>query len=67
MIRFADESQPAPQPVSADRLRHTIEQALPLARQRANLALQVRAALESGDTAEALRLTREYVGLPPTE
>jgi hypothetical protein len=67
MIRFNTHIPPPPERLDADQLRRTIEKALPHARQRAIIAGRIRAALEADDTAAALRLAREYVGLPPAE
>jgi hypothetical protein len=67
MIRLADPSTPPGQPVPADALRRMVEQALPAARARAILAESIRDALDADDTATALRLMREYVGLPPAK
>lgn len=48
-----------------DRLRRLVEEALPVARERAQLALDIRDALMRGDEISAITLMRRYVGLPP--
>lgn len=50
---------------SPDGLRRLVEEIVPAARERAQLALEIRDALEHDNEPEAIVLMREYVGLPP--
>lgn len=50
--------------VATDRLRRAVEVALPVARERGRLMVQIRAALERGDEQRALQLLRQYCGIP---
>lgn len=54
-------------PPDDTRLRETVEEALQIARERASLLGEVKAALIDGDHAAAIALMRRYVGLPPLE
>ncbi len=51
-------------PADPDRLRRTIEEALPIARERRQLLDEIKDALEEGDDHAALTLMRRYLGLP---
>lgn len=46
-------------------LRRLVEVALPAARERQKVLLEIRRALEEGDDQAALSMMRRFVGLPP--
>jgi hypothetical protein len=49
---------------NVDALRRTVEQALPVAKARAQMVEEIRTALEQGEERTAIALMRRYCGLP---